>query len=264
VVLPSKFTHFSAGFVWVREELRRELPNVSTLEGGFVFGGSVLIDEEGPQTLAVLRVGEQVMPVAVNRGKFRPHGCPPHPAGGSGACWVEKNTLNPPFWQYGILTCRHVVTSAGVGASIPLTPSGTHPIPTSAVFAEETSCTIDAAILEVPVSDWPAGLTRLPIMAPATPGQAIELVDHSGVAKTGRVLHVLHFSNYVGNLLGQRVVADVHGVPGDSGSLIIASPGGEGVGIYMGDIPDGSGFGYDGMYQDLSQAAAYFEFDPYI
>jgi hypothetical protein len=264
VVLPSKFTHFSAGFVWLREELRREVENVPVLEDGFVFGGAVLIEDEGPQTLVTLRVGEQVIPVAVNRGRFRPHGCPPHPTGGSGTCWVKKNTANPPHWKYGILTCRHVVTSAGLGATIPLNPSGAHASPSSAIFAEETTCTIDAAVLEVPAGDWPTGLTRLPLMVPAAPGQLIELLDHTGRANSGKVLQVFHFGTYLGNLLGQRVIADVHGVPGDSGSLLTAAPGGEGVGIYMGAIPDGTGKGYDGMYQDLWQASAYFEFDPYL
>jgi hypothetical protein len=69
---------------------------------------------------------------------------------------------------------------------------------------------------------------------------------------------VFQYPTYIGNLFGQRVIADCHGDPGDSGALLVERSSKEGVGIYMGTIPDGGG-GNDGIFQCLYQASTYFQ-----
>lgn len=130
------------------------------------------------------------------------------------------------------------------------------------MLADIDECTIDAAVLEVLPSDWPSGLGRLSVARPAAPGQSVKFEDQTGATQSGTILRVFNYSTYIGNLFGQRVIADCHGVVGDSGSLLVDSTTKEAVGIYMGTIPDGAG-GQDGMYQDLAQVESYFQLEFY-
>lgn len=88
-----------------------------------------------------------------------------------------------------------------------------------------------------------------------TPGSRVEFGGRVSPNVSGSVLRTF-LSSYTGNLFGQRVIADCFGSPGDSGSLLRRTVSGKGVGLCIGDIPDGSG-GKDGIYQGLNQVKDY-------
>jgi len=255
-------SHFSAGFVTASSEqlLGLDFPSAA----GFTFGAYVLIrGRELKSSLQTLTVGDHRIPLVVNYGDFEHHGGPPHPVNGSGTCWVRNNSKGVHTWTSGILTCRHVINGLPLWTPITLEPSGEHNLPTSATLADFDEFTIDASILEVGESDWPNHILPMPIQRPAAPGQGVEFKDRNGSVQTGSVLRVFYFPTYAGNLFGQRVIADCYGTAGDSGSLLMVSGSRQGVGIYMGTIPDGQG-GKEGIFQDLAQVQDYFELELYL
>jgi hypothetical protein len=261
VPVPPRFCHTSAGFIAIGPNeaggQQRRWRQVS----GTAFGLYVLVrSSQRHREVQQLLVGDLWVPVVIVSGEVELHGQPPNPIGGASTCWARSTTST--HWSHGILTCRHLVSSNPIGTAVALQPSSAHASPVSAGLADKDECTIDAAILEVHSKDWPTGLAPLPVNAPVFPGQAVRFEDRSGTVHRGSVLRVFHDGRYYGNLLGQRVVADCHGRPGDSGSLLMNRAMTEGVGVYMGTIPDGVG-GYDGIYQDLQQATAYFGLDLY-
>jgi hypothetical protein len=208
-----------------------------------------------------LTVGNRVFPIVINYGLFKPHERPTHPENGTGSCWVENNDTNG-SWENGILTCRHTLASIPPGSTIDLYPSAYHSIPTQGYLADIDICTIDAAIVGIANSDWPGNLSQLPICHAVAAGQSISFEGRNSKGN-GTVLRTFQYSNYVGNLFGQRVFTDCVGLPGDSGSLFVDSDSREGIGIYMGTVPDGAG-GEEGICQHLFQAASYFGFSTYI
>jgi hypothetical protein len=124
------------------------------------------------------------------------------------------------------------------------------------VLAEIDECTIDAAVLSIQPSDWPAGLNKLHVSKASAPLQSVQFEDRSGTLQKGHILRVFNYTTYIGNLFGQRVIANCKGVGGDSGSLLLDSTTNEAVGIYMGTIPDGTG-GKDGLFQEMAQVETY-------
>jgi hypothetical protein len=262
VPLPPRFSQVSAGYVWVNENLLGASPWSERSRGGFVFGASAIIRAQTQrQEISSLRIGARTLPLVITYGDFVPDG-PPNPTNACASCWVEnRGTYRP--WKYGILTCRHAVAGLPLGTSISLNPSVAHSLPSAATLADIDDCTIDAAVLEINASDWPSGLNGLSLINPSSPGQTVQFQDRSGVVQSGTVLRVFHYGTYAGNLFGQRVIADFHGVGGDSGSLLADATTGLGVGLYMGKIPDGNR-GYDGIFQDLQQVQSYFDLDLYM
>jgi hypothetical protein len=257
--IPPRFSHYSAGFV----ALPTNTPPASPIRrtGNVSFGGYVLAEGDERTSVQLLLVGNLFVPVVVVYGRIELHGCPPHPINGASACWVKNGGSSA--WSEGIVTARHVVAGLPLGSALILTPSSSHSMPTSATLVDIDEATIDAAILEISSIDWPVGVMPLTVHAPAAPGQAVTVSDRGGVAHPGTVLRVFHDGTYAGNLFGQRVIADCHGTAGDSGSLLVDNSSGNGVGIYMGTIPDGAG-STDGMFQDLSQVTSYFKVQPYL
>ena len=69
--------------------------------------------------------------------------------------------------------------------------------------------------------------------------------------------------SYYGNLDSQRVYTDCYAAHGDSGSLMLDPDSGEGIGIYMATVPDGTS-GLEGLSQDLLQATKYLSASTYI
>ena len=155
---------------------------------------------------------------------------PPHPAGGSGTCWIRNRVAGS--WTHGILTCRHVVEAYGMGAAVPLTPSVSFSYPTSATVADIDECTLDAAVLDIDPSDWPLGARPMSIPAVA-PADTVTIAGRFTTA-SGTVLRVFQHPPYFGNLFGQRLIVDCTGVAGDSGTLVkhVATSGA--AGLYMG------------------------------
>ena len=263
IPLPPRFVHFSAGFIALPGD-DNDSPGRGAKASAprFAFGGHVVIRSRRERLeFRALDVGQITVPVVVVHGNFELHGCPPHPSGGSATCWAESSSAGSP-WQKGILTCRHIVARQQIGSNVSLTPSTSHSTPASATLADIDECTIDAAVLAVGSSDWPTGLSPMLIRTPAVPGLSVKFEGRNLKSQVGTVLRVFHYGTYAGTLFGQRVVADCHGSPGDSGALLQEMPGTAGVGIYMGTIPDGVG-GRDGIFQDLSQAVSFYGLDLY-
>jgi len=100
------------------------------------------------------------------------------------------------------------------------------------------------------------------VARPSAPGQPVTLEDRNGMPHKGSILRVFNYNTYIGNLFGQRVIADCHAVHGDSGSFLRDTATNEAVGIYMGTIPDGTG-GSDGIFQDLTQVESFFQVEVY-
>ncbi len=256
VQVPPRFAHASAGFVPLNVLLPTGLPS----SNGVGFGVHVLAGgSEGGQTIDVLRVAGRSFPVVITYGQIELHGCPPNLQNASSTCWVRNLGAYQP-WKQGILTCRHAVRTLSRGSNVVLVPSVDHGHPASSSLADIDECTIDAAVLEIQPSDWPVGLKRLSIARPTAPGQTVKFKDRNGIPQNGHVLRVFNYNTYIGNLFGQRVIADCHGVGGDSGSLLVDTKTNEAVGIYMGTIPDGGGSS-DGIFQDLAQVESYFQLE---
>ncbi|WP_159595676.1 hypothetical protein [Hydrogenophaga sp. BPS33] len=254
-----KFSGLSAGIVSLNPNQRPA--SIQAVEG-FAFGIGVhfAADEARPGEVITVEVGGRAFPLAIALGPYEPHGLPPHPAGGTGTCWITST--NRSKWHHGILTCRHTLAALSLGASVGFQTNGVHVQPTRGHLADIDACTIDAAIVEIAPGDWPAGLSRLPICHTVAPGQSVSFQGRFGSGK-GTVLRVFQDPIYLGNLFGQRVITDCSGGPGDSGSLLVDNTSGAGVGIYMGEIPDGQG-GHEGMFQHLAQAATYFGFSTHL
>jgi hypothetical protein len=277
--LPPGCTHFSSGFVYVQPGTLEASGWARRARESFLFGGYALVDSEEthegslPQRIISTGVGRREFPLVITFGQLEPDGCPPHPNVGNGAilgssaCWVRrKSNAQHAQWNDGVLTCRHVVKSLAQGQLVGLDASANHPSLASGRLGKMDGCTIDAAIIEIAVADWPPALTPLTIHPAISPGMTVQ-VQFSGrtrsAPRSGSVLRTFQHPPYFSNLFGQRVITDFTGQPGDSGSLLTDTAAGKGIGLYMGKIPDGSG-GWDGIYQDLHQAAMYFEFDPFI
>jgi hypothetical protein len=256
--VPSRFVHASAGFVSLQNTSLP--PALAHLSSGIGFGIYILAERsEGPTGVRILRLGDQSFPVVTTYGEVALHGCPPHPVNAASTCWV-RNLATSPSWTHGILTCRHAVRTLPMGTSVSLSASMDHSLPGSSTLADRDGCTIDAAVLEIDPADWPSGVTRLSVARPSAPGQSVQFQDRSGTTHAGSILRVFSYNTYIGNLFGQRVIADCHAVAGDSGSFLSDTASGEAVGIYMGTIPDGAG-GTDGIFQDLAQVESFFELE---
>lgn len=256
--IPKKIHHFSAGFVDINSHIQEKhmLKSVA-------FGGSVFVDEnnyEPSQEIFFINIGERRFPVVVTYGVFEQHGYPPHPHGGSGTCWVENKARNP-SWNKGILTCRHVVSGYSIGNTIGFYHNSSYSAPSKGILAARDKCTLDAAMIEIDSIDWPSPISNLPVAATIAPGDWVQFLG-CVTNKLGRVLRIFHDPLYTGNLFGQRIIIDCIGMPGDSGALV-SNYNKEGVGIYMGRIPDASR-GWDGICQDLNQVKDYFDLDLFI
>ncbi len=259
--MPSRLSGLSAGFLYLPPGLKGSSDRIQQRESfAFGIGLQVSTGELGRDEMHLLEVDGRLFPVLITHGPFQPHGGPTHPQGGSGACWVKHN--QPNGWSHGILTCRHTMVNMPLGMQLKLHPSRQHSQPRAGYLADIDACTIDASVIGICHSDWPAGLNPLPIHRAVAPGQPVAFQGrHSH--RRGTVLRVFQLPSYIGNLFGQRVFTDCFGIPGDSGSLLVDQRKPGGIGIYMGTVPDGSG-GSEGLFQHLSQASTYFNFSTYL
>lgn len=270
--LPERCWHFSAGFIYVQPQILETAPRRYPVYQSFVFGACALAeagDEIQTQRLDTLEAAGLVFPLVVTTGAYAPHGEPPNvrttTQQGSSACWLRQQpAAQYAQWQYGILTCRHVVDDLKVGDPVAFDPTPAHASPAAGTLGDINACTLDAAVLKIDASDWPAGLQRLRIPPAVAANDAVTLHGRH-TAAAGTVLRVFQFDKYYGNLLGQRLVVDCTGRRGDSGGLLMSQASGDAIGLYlyMGQIPDGNN-GYDGICQDMRQAARFFEFEAYL
>lgn len=252
----------SSGFVHVESHIlslckEKNIP----IEQSYVFGGCLLvhsIKDNLEQEVIFIETNGREFPLIINYGRIELHSCPPSPTAGSATCWI-KDTAMISRWDQGILTCRHVVFPTTIGATVNLNSTSTYLVPTSGTVSDFDEFSIDAAIIKVSSTDYPTGLSAMPIINPIAPGQAVSLVSSGQI---GTVTRVFQLDKYYGNLCGHRIFTDFHGSHGDSGSLLKIDGKLEAVGMYMGSTPSGSK-NKEGIYQSLDQVAKYFELELY-
>ncbi|MBP7527697.1 MAG: hypothetical protein KA801_07225 [Syntrophorhabdaceae bacterium] len=260
--MPPRLISYSAGFIHIARENTDKHQRIPHIDG-FSYGVDILIESGDfkPQVLLPLRIDDTLFPVTVNYGSIEETGWPTHPHTGTGTCWVE-NQASPARWKKGILTCRHTVKSIPLGGTVNLTPSLDYSHPIQGSLADISAQTIDAAIVRINETEWPTGLSPLPICNPVAPGQPLSFNGRSSVG-TGSVLRVFQHPNYIGNLFGQRIFTDCYGKHGDSGALFIDPSIRKGIGIHIGSVHTGSG-NREGLCQHLSQASLFFGFSTFL
>lgn len=240
----------------------------------FTFGVSVFSQNVGktpipaPQrVLGNLDLDGVLFPIILTHSQFTAHSPPAVDATsskGSCACWVNYSGSAPAPWTKGLFTARHVVEHLSIGASVTLNPTG----PSYAgTVADYGACTVDAAVIEVDPADWPGGMSKIagagPYSTAMAPGLGVELEGRITTPRaTGKIVSHHPLPGYWGSMMGQRIVIDRCGQPGDSGGCVDKAPSGQTIGIYMGEIDDGTG-GKHGLAQDLHQACVYLEADVY-
>lgn len=276
--LPARMFSVSYGFISLKEGLAKEIEWPVSKSGKFGFGVSILATAPAGKASqkpleTSIRFARRQFPVIVTYTRLEPHGIPPHPGNpstvGSSACWVKPAMKNPPF-DRGILTARHVVEHLSLGTPIDLDPSTDHNTPNQGHLADDGHCAVDAAVIKIDSTDWPAGLSSLSLLGPfpnpthvVAPGDPVTLDGRLTNPGNRSVLSHHPLPGYWGSMMGQRLVLDAQAQGGDSGALATHNHTGAGVGIYMGGIDDGNG-GRNGLCQDLYQAVKYLEVDPYL
>lgn len=263
---------FSAGFIARHRKL--ELTPKMPSSGAFTFGIMVRarqLDPETPQRLLGHISYQRVeLPIILSSGaeeRHAPSVNPVVPGQGSTTCWVKPAPGNNLNWSQGALTARHIVETLNTGD--PVQFSVGHPANQYCVgqLADKGACPIDAAVIELAPSELPGSLSQLLVAGPhkllLPPGIDVNVHGAASGSWTAKVLRHFALSDFWGAMIGQRVFLDVPGKAGDSGALVQASLTGEGLGIYMGIIPDGVG-GHEAVCQDLYQASVYLDFKAYL
>jgi hypothetical protein len=274
LVPPHRAWLVTFGFIPLGTSIAHEVTNNYPKSEKFTFGVSVFsqsaTNTPTPSTqrlLGNLRFDGVLFPIILTHSRFTAHSLPAVDATstkGSCACWVNYSGSAPAPWTKGLFTARHVVEHLSVGDPVTLIPSG----PSYAgTVADYGACTVDAAVIEVDPTDWPGGMSKVAAAGPYStamaPGLAVELEGRVTTPRaTGKIVSHHPLPGYWGSMMGQRIVIDRSGRPGDSGGCVDKAPNGQTVGIYMGEIDDGAG-GKQGLAQDLHQACVYLEADVY-
>jgi hypothetical protein len=275
VQLPGRTWLVTFGFIPLSPGLAEQMGRSFPRSNQFTFGVSVFEHGAGDampngrtqRVVSELVVNEKLFPVVVTTSRFTRHAPPSVDATstkGSCACWISySGSATPAPWTNGLFTARHVVEHLTCGDQVTLDAAGS---PYLGTVADYGACTVDAAVIEVDQNDWPSGLAKVSSPAryktPIAPGLSVGLTGRMTSSRlAGAVVSHHPLPGYWGSMMGQRVVVDITGSAGDSGGWTDA-PNGDGVGIYMGEIDDGTGGKY-GLAQDLYQACVYLEADIY-
>jgi hypothetical protein len=232
----------SVGFIPIDPAIREQVLQFhpeSLFESGYFFGGALFDKRPGadprPPFELKLRDGHMVRIVGFPI-KYVPHS-PADPMDGASAAWAK----DPGF--RGVLTCKHVVSTYGVGDPVPMKDG------TSGTLRSFGSGTVDAAFIETVHRRrmW----RSLRIEDDPVDGSLVIAEFRSGTCQA-QILSSWYFPDNLDPYNPMRVFIDRSGQPGDSGSLV-ATGTRRGVGIYA---ATGVGNGTrQGMCQYLKQAA---------
>ncbi|HEV2740474.1 MAG TPA: hypothetical protein VGU66_18080 [Candidatus Elarobacter sp.] len=259
----SRTLDVSAGFVFAPEA-----GSSAFSYGPWCFGVVIHCDAAegaitGPINFGTTAAFGSVFPVFLINAPVEQHVLPAitWPASGSCSLWVTPRGTRR--WGEGLLTARHVVEKNF--DAVDVTPVGGSAVTTSTV--EYTACTIDAAVVDASGVGWPTGVSPVTIVgsvaSPVACGATIQLEGKNTTA-TGSILRIHQDVLFVGTLFGQRIITDVHGVPGDSGGVIRVLPSREPCGAYLGSFfSAGEGTPKHGIAQSLYQAIEYFELNAF-
>lgn len=276
IAIPPRTWMITYGFIPLGRSLieNAEFRDRFPASNNFTYGVSVLTesvtDAEQQQLVGGVEIGSQLFPIIVTFSHIHHENLPPHPGSpsgvGSSCCWVRSKDQYS-GWDYGVMTARHVIKNLSIGVTVNFDPSTVHASPRRGWVADTGACAIDAAIIEIDRSDWPA-VSPLPLGGPfprpIAAGDPLILNSRSVQSSQCKAISHHPLPTYWGSMMGQRLVVDTYGRGGDSGGLVTTEAhASEGVGLYMGRIDDGAG-DYFGLCQDLYQACVYLDVDPYL
>ncbi len=172
---------------------------------------------EGGRRLEGINVGDIELPVVVRKVRFEAHRASSSSIGpGRVACWSTSRHREREGW----LTALHVAQHSAMPGQM----------------VDRGRACIDAALVDI--GRPPTGTARRAVppldgrrvaldLGTPTPAKVIDVATNLGIGRSS------HFPF--------RFTVNVAGVPGDSGGLIVAVPGGDPVGIYLGSHELASG-----------------------
>jgi hypothetical protein len=199
-------------------------------------------DPFSPYTIVV---DEIRFPAFIRRAEPHWHSPGVHPRQGTAACWARSK--KPPLASLtSLLTAKHILENVALGNPVPLTAGQGHVID----VAPEG---VDAALVQVPGPYAAGGGKRLRSRRLVAQWTDVEIHKQQSVIST-KVIEVnssrgsLHYS------LPLRIFLGHSGQPGDSGSLVM-TPGGVGIGMYLGSVVNPATQQSEGFCQHLAQAA---------
>ena len=187
-------------------------------------------------------VSDQNFSVIVRPAEWKLHMPAVDPALGTSTCWAESRRprlKNKP----AILTAKHVVGKMPIGSSVPLT-SGRG---TLLDLAPEG---IDAALVQIQKSHWPANPTKLNCQRFIPPWTDVEVFSPTGRFST-KVIEVSSSRGSLDPNIPVRVYLANRGQSGDSGALVRDNAG-NGIGLYMGELTTPANL-QEGFCQHLGQ-----------
>jgi hypothetical protein len=181
---------------------------------------------------------------------------PPSLVNASTACWANDNNRAS---QWGFLTCRHAVTGISQGATVALSGGGT------AKLLRKAPPTVDAAYIGTSAPS--TSVTPMKMVTFPTTGQPTDVQTSRG-PQARSVVAVTNTLGVIGDPYHPiKVYLDQPCQPGDSGALVQAS-GGDGVGIYCGELSGATVGGKTGqtvgISQHLEQAVTVLDVSPHL
>jgi hypothetical protein len=200
-----------------------------------------------------ISVGDIRFPIFVRQRKLELHSLGVNPRHGTAACWA-KSKRPPLASKTAVLTAKHILRQPVLGQTIPFTTG-------SGRLIDVAPEGVDAALVEV--NQMPATTTKR-LRTRKLVAQWIDVDVHTqhSVFRT-KVVEVnssrgsLHYS------LPLRIFLAHPANSGDSGSLV-TTPGGVGIGMYMGSVTNPATGASEGFCQHLAQAASALQVDLWL
>jgi hypothetical protein len=209
--------------------------------------------QSDPNAPYSIEIGNRTFPIFVRQAEYKPHAVGVNPQNGTAACWA-KSRRPQLISKNAVLTAKHILAQSVLGHQVLLTHGNGQLLD----IAPEG---VDAALIEVNPGP-PNPLNRL--RSRKLIAQWIDVDLHTQHAKIRtKVVEVnssrgsLHYS------LPLRVFLSDSAMPGDSGSLV-TTPGGVGIGIYMGSVVNPATQMSEGFCQHLGQAASALQIDLWV
>lgn len=207
------------------------------------FGVILYAEDDQPERVGRrenLVFDEIQLPVVVRHGTYEEHLPPPYMGHGRLACWATSCSGARSGW----LTARHVAdhpAMSGIGSVVDRAPEY-----------------LDAALVAVePAGGGTAQSLAMPC-AEATIDIDLSHPSSATILDVATNLGVRHSSRFP-----LRFNFNAAGIPGDSGSLIIGTPCGEPMGIYLGAFTSSLTGGRSGIGLALTQLAYHMNLEVY-
>lgn len=191
-----------------------------------------------------LDVSGESFPIILRQAEWHLHVPNIHPVLGTSACWArsQRRLLSD---KPAILTAKHVVGERPVGSSVPLNRG-------HGTLLDLAPEGIDAALVEVPRSQWPASTHPLTWQRFVAQWTDVDVYGTSSRFST-KITEVSSGRGTLDPSIPLRIFLATPGQSGDSGALVLDSAG-RGVGLYMGSVMTPANV-QEGFCQHLGQVA---------